>query len=170
MGNVTIPMLPQAIGLTGAEQLEAVQAGTSVRVTAAQIANLGNGGASPTTVGEFVGTLTGFATSPTGTCFYTTVGTAVILYVPAMTGVSNAPTMTLTGLPAAIQPLTAKTVLIPSIDNASVNNALGSATINGAVITFALYTNTPPIQNTGGFASTGTKGINIGAVIVYDLN
>jgi hypothetical protein len=41
MSNSTIPMLPQAIGITGAEQLEAVQAGASVRLTAAQIAALG---------------------------------------------------------------------------------------------------------------------------------
>lgn len=41
MTNSTIPMLKQAIGITGAEQMEAVQFGSSVRVTAAQIAALG---------------------------------------------------------------------------------------------------------------------------------
>jgi len=41
MSNATIPMLPQAIAITGAEQLEAVQAGMSVRLTAAQIAAIG---------------------------------------------------------------------------------------------------------------------------------
>jgi hypothetical protein len=41
MANATIPSLPQAIALTGAEQMEAVQAGTSVRLTSLQIANLG---------------------------------------------------------------------------------------------------------------------------------
>jgi hypothetical protein len=40
MSNATIPMLPQAISITGAEQLEAVQAGTSVRLTALQISGL----------------------------------------------------------------------------------------------------------------------------------
>ena len=44
MANATIPSLPQAIALTGAEQMEAVQAGTSVRVTVAQIVALANGG------------------------------------------------------------------------------------------------------------------------------
>jgi hypothetical protein len=44
MANATIPSLPQAIALTGAEQMEAVQAGTSVRVTIAQLAALANGG------------------------------------------------------------------------------------------------------------------------------
>ena len=41
MANATIPSLPQAIALTGAEQMEAVQAGTSVRVTAAMLAGIG---------------------------------------------------------------------------------------------------------------------------------
>lgn len=40
MANVQIPNLPVAIALNGTEQLEAVQAGTSVRVTALQIADL----------------------------------------------------------------------------------------------------------------------------------
>jgi hypothetical protein len=40
MANVTIPNLPVALTLTGAEQLPAVQSGTSVRVTATQIAAL----------------------------------------------------------------------------------------------------------------------------------
>jgi hypothetical protein len=44
MASATIPSLPQAIALTGAEQMEAVQAGTSVRVTVAQLAALANSG------------------------------------------------------------------------------------------------------------------------------
>ena len=39
MSNIQIPNLPAAIGLTGAEQFEAVQAGSSVRVTATAIAS-----------------------------------------------------------------------------------------------------------------------------------
>lgn len=42
MAQVQIPNLPQAIAVSGAEQLEAVQAGSSVRVTIAQIAALTN--------------------------------------------------------------------------------------------------------------------------------
>ncbi len=38
--NVQIPNLPVGISLNGEEQLEAVQAGTSVRITSQQIANL----------------------------------------------------------------------------------------------------------------------------------
>ena len=38
--NIQIPNLPVGISLNGEEQLEAVQAGTSVRITSQQIANL----------------------------------------------------------------------------------------------------------------------------------
>lgn len=43
MAQAQIPNLPAAIALNGTEQLEAVQAGTSVRVTSQQIANLSVG-------------------------------------------------------------------------------------------------------------------------------
>ena len=43
MANTTIPQLPVAIALTGAEQLEAVQNGVSVRMTASQLAGLNPG-------------------------------------------------------------------------------------------------------------------------------
>jgi len=53
MANITIPQLPAAIAITGNEQLEAVQSGTSVRVSAIQIANLaGNGVLYPQTASE----------------------------------------------------------------------------------------------------------------------
>lgn len=42
MSTSTIPQLRQAIGLTGTEQLEAVQAGASVRITSAMLALLAN--------------------------------------------------------------------------------------------------------------------------------
>lgn len=47
MSDTTIPMLPQVIGLTGAEQFEVVQAGQSKRTTLSQIAEF-TGGGSPT--------------------------------------------------------------------------------------------------------------------------
>lgn len=65
MSNVTIPMLPQAVGLTGAEQMEAVQSGgVSVRVTTGQIASLG-GDMGPTGPTGSAGT--SGPTGPTGT-------------------------------------------------------------------------------------------------------
>lgn len=83
MGNVTIPMLPQAIGLIGDEQIEIVQAGVSARVTLTQVAALGG----PT--GPPGGGPTG-PTGPTGTFGPTGPAgpnTAVsINYTPPFTG------------------------------------------------------------------------------------
>ena len=63
MSNVTIPMLPQAVSLTGAEQMEAVQSGgTTVRVTTAQIAAFGG----PTGPTGPSGPSGGGPTGPTG--------------------------------------------------------------------------------------------------------
>jgi hypothetical protein len=68
MSNKTIPMLPQAISIDGSEQLEAVQAGSSVRITAKMISSLG-GPTGPTGAGP---------TGPTG--------------VPGPTGPASGPT------------------------------------------------------------------------------
>jgi len=61
MANKQIPNLPAAISLNGTEQLEAVQAGVSVRVTSAQIAGLQAGPTGPTGAQGGVG-----PTGPTG--------------------------------------------------------------------------------------------------------
>lgn len=69
MANVTIPMLPQSIAIDGTEQLEAVQAGSSVRITAKMIASLGGPtgppGSGPTGPTGNAGP-TGPASGPTG--------------------------------------------------------------------------------------------------------
>lgn len=58
MSNIQIPNLPAATSLNGTEELEAVQGGTSVRLTTAQIAGIGGGPTGPTgSIG---------ATGPTG--------------------------------------------------------------------------------------------------------
>jgi hypothetical protein len=78
MATVGIPQLPSAIGLTGAEQIEIVQAGTSARTTISQIAALSGGGGSGG--GGFPAGYIAFA-SPSGTSnnvspsgFYSTIG------------------------------------------------------------------------------------------------
>jgi hypothetical protein len=65
----------------------------------------GGGGASSTN-GSFTGTLTGFVANPTGTVRWAKVGSIVILDLSglAVNGTSNATTMTMTGLPAALKP------------------------------------------------------------------
>ena len=65
MSNIQIPNLPVAVNLSGAEQLEAVQAGTSVRVTASQIALLNSGPTGPAGPAGPTGPVG--ATGPSGT-------------------------------------------------------------------------------------------------------
>ena len=66
MSNTTIPNLPSAISLTGSEQIEIVQSGTSVRTTAQAIADLST---APTAVTSLSTTLpiTGGPITTTGT-------------------------------------------------------------------------------------------------------
>jgi hypothetical protein len=102
MSNVQIPNLGAAISLNGAEQLEAVQAGTSVRVTTQQIANLA----------------TNYGVPVTKTANFTVADSETWLIV------NNAGTVTVT-LPAAsswpARILTIKTIQAQSVISASSN-------------------------------------------------
>lgn len=67
MANTTIPNLPAGTSLSGNEQLEAVQSGTSVRVTAAQIAALAQNTQGTVTQINTGGALIGGPITTTGT-------------------------------------------------------------------------------------------------------
>ena len=67
MANTTIPNLPAGTSLSGNEQLEAVQSGTSVRVTAAQIAALAENTQGTVTQINTGGALIGGPITTTGT-------------------------------------------------------------------------------------------------------
>lgn len=65
MAVTQIPNLPAAISLSGTEQLEAVQAGTSVRLTTAQIAGLVTSSVVNPYYGSFISSVTQTNTGPT---------------------------------------------------------------------------------------------------------
>jgi hypothetical protein len=67
MSLVQIPNLPVAISVTGTEQLEAVQSGTSVRVTSQQIANLSPAGTVTTVSVATANGVSGTVADPTST-------------------------------------------------------------------------------------------------------
>ena len=78
MANVQIPNLPAAISLNGTEQLEAVQAGTTCRITTAQIATFVTGSPTPFPVsigGTGANTFTAGYLKADGTNPFTTVAT-----------------------------------------------------------------------------------------------
>ncbi len=54
--------------------------------------------------GSFTVTGTGFTVNPTGTAYYIKMGKQVTLYLPLLTGTSNATTFTITGLDIAVRP------------------------------------------------------------------
>jgi hypothetical protein len=64
---IQIPNLPVAISVTGTEQLEAVQSGTSVRVTSQQIANLSPAGTVTTVSVVTANGVSGTVADPTST-------------------------------------------------------------------------------------------------------
>ena len=113
-----------------------------------------------TVSGTFTGTLSGLTTTVTVPCIYTIIGKACILSVgegnSEYLGTSNATTMTLAPVPAAIQPATL-TQNIPYTGIQNAGNFLGG---NGLMLvtagngTFQFF-----IGETGAFQATLGKGI-----------
>ncbi len=118
---------------------------------------------------SFTGALTGMTATTTGQIDAIVNGSTVWLTrsagIAALTGTSNATSMTLTGIPAALQPkFTTLAVCHGLINNGS--SALGGlASISSSgVITFSLADNPP-----AAFTNSGTKGLAAGWTISYPL-
>jgi hypothetical protein len=115
--------------------------------------------------GTFTATLTGCTTSPTGTATWYRAGNIVTLVLPSLSGISNATTCTVTGLPAGIQPATL----------GSQAQRMGYFSDNGTHVgVFAV------IQDGSGtisffrdgfanFTTSGTKAVGEGSVLTYLL-
>ena len=88
-------------------------------------------------IDTFTITATGFTTSVTGTARYVLLGTIVILFIPSLTGTSNATTLTLTGLPAAIQPTQTSFEELRVADNGI--DLLGIARLNSGSGTIDIF-------------------------------
>lgn len=123
--------------------------------------------------GSFTGTLTGYASGPTGTVYYRIVansagaGKICTLFLGAdILGTSNANSLTMTGLPVDVRP--SRAVRAPCFvrDN-SVGDYIGAATIDasGSTITFAISS---PL-NGGGFSASNQKGLRENWQITYPL-
>ena len=105
--------------------------------------------------GSFTGTITGYAASLTPTIFWRkTAGWVTLSLYSNTTGTSNATTMTMTGLPAAVTPANQDTeVLCILHDNGA--DVHGFATIDQSAntISFGIF---PGI---GGFTASAAKGL-----------
>jgi hypothetical protein len=108
-----------------------------------------------TVSGTFTGTLTGMTgTDPTGTCAYTKLGNIVVLFIPLISGVSDATTMTLTGLPSLIQP--ARTFGI-TVSNPTDN----SAVLESCTAVFAAGSGTITFQRaSANWTASGNKSVS----------
>lgn len=120
--------------------------------------------------GAFTGTLTGYASGPTGTVQFEVirddqgVGKFCTLHVEfAITGTSNATGLTMTGLPTTVQPSTAAYVPCILTDNGTAVH--GAASVSGSTITFSCD---QPFSTTG-FTATGTKALPAGWSISYQM-
>jgi len=137
MAVVQIPNLPAAVTVTGAEELEAVQAGVSVRLTASQIAGLNPGPTGPTGIG---------ATGPTGPTGSTgpTGPTGAPSSVPGPQGPTGA-----TGATGAASTVPGPTGPTGLVGATGPTGATGPSGIGGP---------TGPTGGTGGVGPTGATG------------
>jgi hypothetical protein len=111
------------------------------------------------TTGSYTGTLTGCTTSPTATIKYSKIGNVVTIYVPTVNATSNSAALTITGGPAAIQPVSQ--VMVPLAIGALFDS--GSGFQSNAVFISAGSSTIQFMKNasTGGFSNSGAKGTNI---------
>jgi hypothetical protein len=119
------------------------------------------------TEGTFTATLTGVSGSVTGTAYYVKTGKSVILYLPSLTGTSNASTCTVTGMPSAIFPTRGQRVTVPNIwDNDIEYEGFASIATNG---TITPSFRTSATAYTGVFTSSGSKGFGGVTSLAYSM-
>ena len=141
-----IPMIsdPYASDLTGVPPLQQV-----LDLINDAIALLGN------ITGTFTITGTGFAVNPTATARYVSLGNVVILFLPELTGTSNAATFTLTGLPAAIVPTQTSNHIVTITDGqGGATDAYGLLRLTGGSATITMLS---PVSADQTWTATGTK-------------
>lgn len=119
-------------------------------------------------IDEFLGTIgvitsiftitgTGFAVNPTATARYITINNVVILFIPELTGTSNAATFTLTGLPASIVPTQTSNHVVTITDGqGGATDAYGLLRLIGASATITMIS---PVTRDGTWTASGTKTI-----------
>lgn len=130
------------------------------------------------TTGSFTATLTGYASNPTGTVNYRVCNNVAWLWTTsAITGTSNANTMTMTGLDAAVQPANTKYFATSAAYNDGEASAFSQISVAGFVTTSTITFNDCVVNansklgcanNT--FGTSGSKGLFAGWMISYPLD
>ena len=149
-------------------------AGTGISVNASTgnvtVTNTGSG----YTTGSFTGALTGLTSSINVSVNYTINGTICTLYsASGNNGTSNSSTMTMTGLPSAVQTANSQFASTTMIDNGSFVVGTGYIASGTSTIYFGKLvvsgTNVT-YDNPSSFTSSGTKGLPIEWIMTYPLN
>lgn len=137
--------------------------GTTVDSTEIPALTVGGFSAASKASGSFTGTQTGYASDLTPTIQYRRSGTTVTLSTATSSlQTSNATTMTLAGIPAAIRPTQTLTYITRLTDNGTV--VLGTASIStGGTITFGNGI------TAGNFTNSGNKGLPSGWTLTYEM-
>ena len=139
MSNIPITNLPQAVSITGSEEIPAVQSNSSVRVTAQQIADLNTNTGTVTQI-DTTAPITGGPITTSGTIALASQGVtnAYLALMPAYTLKGNA-----TGASAVAQDLTATQALgvlgIGSIANNTLLGNVSGSTANPTANTLSSY-------------------------------
>lgn len=138
------------------------------RDTADQIAiALGGVNGGQIAQGSFTITYTGFTANPTGTATWYRSGKIVTLILPALTGTSNATTFTMTGIPAAISPVTTQRIQLPlfAVRNNGSDGANGSLSV-AAGGTFSVFESGSGV----GWSNINGKGIVAICTVCYSVD
>jgi hypothetical protein len=106
--------------------------------------------------GTFTATGTGFSGTVQVTAYYVKCGDAATIFFPQIVGTSNATTMTITGIPAGLQPARTQGYLcVPMNDNTAISSSPGLVRMN----TDGTMTCWPTVNgSSSGFTNSGTKG------------
>lgn len=116
-----------------------------------------------TGTGSFTGTLTGCTTSPTASISYAVHNDTVTAFIPATTATSNSTACTITGIPAAIRPLTNQCLPTHLITNNTANSSGTVFVLTTGVITFAIG------ADANGFTAAGTKGVGYPMILTWKI-
>jgi len=106
--------------------------------------------------GSFTATATGLTTSPTYTVKYVVIGDMVTLFIPLITGTSNATSFGLSGVPAAITPAESSTNVIFGAQNNSAEIQLAGVDVKtDNTIDFIFWSGSA--WSSTGWTNSGTK-------------
>jgi hypothetical protein len=115
----------------------------------------------------FTGTLTGMTTTVTNTCVWSRQGNQVTLYFGTGTGIGNVGSLTMTGIPAAIQPARAQSMTIPSF----CMNDVGVVGTNNYGVTISAGTATFFVNGSSStWTAASAKGISVAFTVTYLIN